>query len=384
MNDENVVLMQTKPQASHHHYADLFNLAPIAYFILNKNGLIIDANAFGLDLIGMKKSALLNHCFSRHIAPEYQLFFSQFCQGMAGNEQSQTCEIKLQRWSGPAFDALLECCFIQATQTKTEHFLICVTDINLRNTHEQSIHLQRSKIANIDKIRSMNEQIYSLSRNQNNSLTVMGNYINGCIRRLESDNFSADDILQTLKKISQQASELTNSISQVRNLSSKSVLRYELTDINNVINDVLPLIKYELPDFPITMRYDPAGTLPSVKIDRLHIQQVILSLVRNSIEAMKDADTTQPKLLIETRLSNNNEIEIDLLDNGPGFDLVSAEQLFEPHFTTKPYAMGLGLSTSRSIIEKHGGQLTAQMNPEGGANFQLTLPCAHIVPGESA
>jgi C4-dicarboxylate-specific signal transduction histidine kinase len=90
---------------------------------------------------------------------------------------------------------------------------------------------------------------------------------------------------------------------------------------------------------------------------------------------MHDVNTIQPKILIETRLLNTNEIEISLHDNGPGFDPALLNKLFEPNFTTKPYAIGLGLPTSRSIVEKHGGQLTALLNPAGGANFQFSLPC---------
>jgi len=91
---------------------------------------------------------------------------------------------------------------------------------------------------------------------------------------------------------------------------------------------------------------------------------------------MHDAKTTQPKLLIEARLMNNNEVAISLLDNGPGFEPSAVKKIFEPNFTTKSYALGLGLATSRTIIEKHGGQLSAQLNPAGGASFQFTLSCA--------
>ncbi len=124
--------------------------------------------------------------------------------------------------------------------------------------------------------------------------------------------------------------------------------------------------------------YESVNSLPLVKLDKLHIQQVILNLARNSIEAMRDANTKEPKLFIEVRLVNNNVIEITILDNGPGFEQALAHKLFEPHFTTKTYAMGLGLSVSRTIVEKHGGQLTAQVNASGGAYFQMTLPCVAI------
>jgi C4-dicarboxylate-specific signal transduction histidine kinase len=91
---------------------------------------------------------------------------------------------------------------------------------------------------------------------------------------------------------------------------------------------------------------------------------------------MKDANISEPKLLIETRLVNQDVLELIMLDNGPGFDKSVGQKLFDPFFTTKPYAVGLGLSLSRTIVEKHGGELIAQSNTATGAHFKLTLPCA--------
>jgi two-component system sensor kinase FixL len=355
-------------------------LAPIAYFTLNDDGLIIEANQAGLDLLGMKKAALLNRCFSKYIAAEFQLVFSKFRQGIKHFKTAESCELKLTRWSGPAFDALLECKVLQSSHAKEEQFLICATDITSRKAQEHAIHLKRAKMAAIDRMRSMNEQIYSLTRTQNNCLTIMSNYINGCIRRFESDNYNSAELAEIMRKIAIQTTELTQGIQQVRNLSSKSVLRYEFSNIAKTIQDAIALIHSELFEYPFELRYEAMDTLPLVKIDSLHIQQVLLNLVRNSVEAMRDARILQPKLLVECKQSDNNEIVVSILDNGPGFNRNNIDKIFETHFTTKSYAMGLGLPTSRTIVEKHGGQLTAALNPAGGANFILTIPCGYSLP----
>lgn len=232
-------------------------------------------------------------------------------------------------------------------------------------------------MASIDKMRSMNEKIYSIAHNQNHSLAVIDNYIYGCIHRMESEKYNPDELLKILKKVAHQSRMLANIILEMKNLASKTIFRYESFNINSIIQETLSLINYEMLGLSVTVHYEPTDTLPSVKLDKIHIQQAILNLARNSIEAMRDANINEPKLLIELRLTNNM-IEITLLDNGPGFELEIAHKLFEPHFTTKPYAIGLGLSVSRSIVEKHGGHLTGQNNFSGGACFQLTLPCVEI------
>lgn len=376
LQNESLINAQQNLQVSHDKFADLYNLAPVGYFTLNADGLIIDVNQSGLDLLAMKRNSVINRCFSLYLTPEFQMLFSQVRRNLQSTKAVHSCEVKMVKWSGPSFDVQLECKSIRDTNDMYDQCLICMADISSRKIAEHVMQLQRVKISAIDRVRSMSEQVYSLTRNQNHCLAIMTNYISGCIRRLESGKFNAAELINSLQKVVAQSSGLSQMIQQVRNLTSKSVLRYENSNINTIISDSLSLILDESPDYPVVIQYEKTDSLPSVKVDKLHIQQVILSLARNAIEAMSDAKTIQPKLLIEARLVNNNEIIVSLLDNGPGLDLIAVQKIFDVNYTTKSYALGLGLATSRTIIEKHGGQLSAHVNSCGGASFQFTLPCA--------
>ncbi|MDX1901922.1 MAG: ATP-binding protein [Gammaproteobacteria bacterium] len=378
IQNEDLIKTQLELQGSHNKYADLYNLAPIAYFTLNKDGLIVDVNQSGLDLFGMKKSMLINRCFSRYIVPEFQILFSQYRKMLLKENFSKSYELKLISWSGPAFDAQLDCKSIQGANGERQ-LLICITNITDRKLLEQSMHLKQIKMASIDKMRLINEQIYSIAYNQNHTMTIINNYIYGCIRRLETDKYNPDEILRTLKEVSQQLCVLANTIHQMKSFTSKIILRYERANINAIIKETLALIQYEMLEFPIAIQYEPVDSFPTVKLDKSHIQQAILNLARNAIEAMRDARINDPKLLIDVQHTSTNQVEIALLDNGPGFERRLIHKLFEPHFTTKSYAMGLGLSVSRTIVEKHGGQLIAQLNESGGACFKLSLPCVSAV-----
>jgi PAS domain S-box-containing protein len=376
IQNEDLIKSQLDLQIANKKYQDLYNLAPIPYFTFNKDNLIIDVNQAGLDLLGMKKEMLINRCFSRYIMREYQALFSQYRQRALKEDITQSCELKLLRWAGATFDAKLQFKAIHEAYSEQKQLLVCITDITLLKEYETAMHLQQVKMASIDRMRSMNEQIYAMTQSQNQAITVIDNYIHGCIRRLESEDYSKDDLIQALTKVAQQSRVIGDIIQQTKKYVSKTVFRYERVDLNAVIMDTLPLIHYEALEFPITVHYEPNQSLPAIKADRLHIQQAILHLARNSIEAMKDANISEPKLLIETRLVNQDVLELIMLDNGPGFDKSVGQKLFDPFFTTKPYAVGLGLSLSRTIVEKHGGELIAQSNTATGAHFKLTLPCA--------
>jgi len=378
VQNEDLIKTQIDLEASHNRYADLYNLAPMAYFTLNFAGLIVDVNQAGLDLLGLKKRMLINRCFSRFVVPESQAVFSQFRLMVQREETQRSCELKLLRWSGPSFDAQLASGTIQHSSTSEKQILICITDISKRIEMEKFLHLQQARMASIERIRSMNEQVHSIAHSQNHSLAIIDNYIYGCIKRLESENFKKEDLYLALKKSSHQTRVLSGIISQMKNISSRATLRFERANLDMMINETLALIHYESGEYPVAVHYEAVEGMPAVKLDKLHVQQVILCLARNAIEAMRDEGIKDPRLMIEIRRMENHSVEFSIIDNGPGFSPQIAPKIFDAHFTTKPYALGLGLSISRTIAEKHSGTLTAQLNSSGGAHFQMVLPCVAV------
>jgi len=378
IQNEDLIKTQIELQLSNNKYTDLYNFAPVAYFTLNSSGLIVDVNQAGLDLLGIEKRILINRCFSRYIIPESQTLFSQYRQGILKGNGARTCDLKMMHWSGPVFEVQLESKSIKDVNSNDNQLLICVIDMTEKIQIEKFMHSQQAKISSINRVRSMNEQVYSISHSQNHSLSVINNYIYDCIRRIEAENFNKNEMLLVLKKTLHQTKVLADIILQMKTVSSRTTIRYELADLKSVLHEALMLVKYEASDFFVKINYEAMENIPQVKIDKLHIQQVILSLTRNSIEAMRDAAVSDPKIFIEARVTDENFVEISVIDNGPGFDKNIVQQIFDPSFTTKSYGMGFGLAISRTIIERHNGHLTAQTNPSGGAHFQIILPCIAI------
>jgi C4-dicarboxylate-specific signal transduction histidine kinase len=161
-------------------------------------------------------------------------------------------------------------------------------------------------------------------------------------------------------------------ISRIRLLFKKGTPQHDLVDLNGVIEEMIVLLRGETTRYSISVRTEPAADLPQVMGDRVQLQQVLMNLIMNSIEAMKDVDDTR-ELGIKSQRAENEEVVVSVTDSGVVLPPQQAEQIFNAFFTTKPQGTGMGLRISRSIIESHGGRLWAADNSPRGASFYFTL-----------
>ncbi|HEX3184395.1 MAG TPA: sensor histidine kinase, partial [Pyrinomonadaceae bacterium] len=165
-------------------------------------------------------------------------------------------------------------------------------------------------------------------------------------------------------------------IARIRALLKKTPPSKTLLDVNEFINEVVALTQSEIVQHGIHLRVVPENDLPKVPGDRIQLQQVMLNLIVNAVEAMLSIDDRQRALLITSGRFNNDGVRIAVSDNGPGIDPQRAHHVFDAFSTTKPEGMGMGLAISRSIIDAHGGRLWTEANDQQGATFQFTLPIA--------
>lgn len=377
IQNEDLIKSQNELEESRAKYAELYDLAPVGYFSINQQGLITEVNDAGCQLLGLKKSLLINRCFSRYIIPSHQAIFSEYRRLAFKEKKLQILELKLIKWNQPSFYAALHCKVIENVHTGAQQLLTFVTDITGQKQAEEALHMQRIKVAAIDRLRSINELVYSLAQEQNNSLMMIDNYLQGCIRRLESNNYQPAELLEVLKKAALQSRTISDSVKNRMIATSKSIFFYVPASINILIKQTIALLTHEVLDYPVDIQYSEPEQDIKLKIDIFHIQQVLLNLARNAIEAMRNSRIQEPKLLFEIATTLKT-VEVTLFDNGPGLSEEIIPKLFAPHFTTKSYGIGLGLVVSRAIIEKHGGQLFAIPNPSGGACFGFNLPHAAL------
>jgi signal transduction histidine kinase len=156
-----------------------------------------------------------------------------------------------------------------------------------------------------------------------------------------------------------------------------------LIDVNEVIRGMIVLLRHEAIQYNVSFRTELAARIPQITGDRVQLQQVMLNLIMNSIEAMRDVEGKR-ELIIKTRRTENDQVLVSVSDTGVGLPELESDQIFNAFFTTKPEGTGMGLRISRSIIESHGGRLWAAANSPRGATFHLTLPDAVAVSEMSA
>ncbi|TAK74730.1 MAG: PAS domain-containing sensor histidine kinase [Gammaproteobacteria bacterium] len=360
-------------EESRHRYANLYDFIPFGYFTLNQHGRILEVNEAGANLIGIKKQKLIDSNLSRYMIANSQPIFNEHCNSTLNEMSLNTCEVKFLRKGGSSFYAQINSKAIANSITDEKYLLMFITDISNQKEQEEHLHSHKHKIASMDRTRSMGEFAEIISHELNHPLGVILNYLHGSIRRLEQGSFELKDIVHALKQASEQSQRVTEIILRMKNFTYKGTMNFELIDINDIIKVVISLIQYETLEFPINIHYLPIKNPPLLTVDKIHIEQVMVNIARNAIEAMRDAKVSEPRLIIEANQVTPNSIEICVIDNGPGVQSDTLPKLFSPYFTTKPYGVGLGLAVSRTIIEAHGSQLVVEANPFGGACFKFIL-----------
>jgi signal transduction histidine kinase len=198
-----------------------------------------------------------------------------------------------------------------------------------------------------------------------------------CLRMLAADPPNLDRAADTARRTIRDANRATEIIKHLRALFSRKAPTIESIHLNDAAREVIALSAYEFRQGHVTVQTDFADNMPNVSGDRIQLQQVILNLLLNASEAMRDVEGRPRTLLIRTELEDDGDhVSLSVQDAGPGLDSRNIEKLFEAFHTTKPEGMGVGLSISRSIIESHEGRLWAEANDGYGATFSFSIPCA--------
>lgn len=259
-------------------------------------------------------------------------------------------------------------------QGKPQRMVGVAIDITERKKTEQLARHHQTELAYIARVSSMGEMASALAHELNQPLTVINSYVSGCIHRLEKNTDEKESIIDAMKKAMQHVELAGQIIHRMKNFVRHGELHYEIILINDLIKEALRLIQYEIQDISLTINLELAEDLPKIEVDKIQIEQVLLNLMRNGFEAMLTAKTPKPILTISTEYLTSHVIKITIKDNGPGINMNMKDRLFVPYFTSKTRGMGMGLAICRTIIEGHGGQISAQTSLEGGACFQFTLP----------
>jgi len=251
-------------------------------------------------------------------------------------------------------------------------FVGAVTDATGRKRAEEALRQAQADLAHVDLVTTMGELTASLAHEVNQPIAAAVTNANTCLRWLTRDHPDLEEAREAASRIVKDATRAADIISRTRLLFKKGTPQHDLVDVNEVIGEMIVLLRGEATRYSISVRTELAADLPQVMGDRVQLQQVLMNLIMNSIDAMKDADGTR-ELAIKSQRTENEEVAVSVTDSGVGLPPQQAAQIFNAFFTTKPHGTGMGLRISRSIVESHGGRLWAADNSPRGASFCFTL-----------
>jgi signal transduction histidine kinase len=232
----------------------------------------------------------------------------------------------------------------------------------------------RQAMAHIGRVSAMGELTASLAHEVNQPLTAILTNAQVAQRFLAADTVDVGEIREILDDIVADDKRAADVIRRVRLLLKKGDLEYVPLDLNDVVTEVARLVMSDAAIRNVSMRVEPAPGLPRVRGDRVQLQQVVLNLVLNGLDATSEPGAGDQSLVIRTFADGPAVVGVAVQDTGPGIPAKNAEHIFEPLYTTKADGIGMGLAIARTIVDAHGGRLTAANNEKGGATFQFTLP----------
>jgi signal transduction histidine kinase len=248
-----------------------------------------------------------------------------------------------------------------------------VTERRRAEQESERLRQAESDLAHISRVTTMGELTASLAHEITQPISAAMTDANACRRWLARDLPEVEEAHQAASRVTEDLRRASDIIGRIRLLFKKSAPEREPVDVNEVIREMIVLLSYEANRFSVSIRPDVADDLPRVMADRVQLQQVLMNLMLNGIDAMKDVGDAG-ELIVRSERGGNGELLISVADTGVGLPLEREDQIFDAFFTTKPHGTGMGLSISRSIVEAHGGRLWAAPNAGRGTTFQFTLP----------
>jgi C4-dicarboxylate-specific signal transduction histidine kinase len=238
----------------------------------------------------------------------------------------------------------------------------------------ETLQKVQTELAHVTRVMTVGELTASIAHELNQPLAAIVTNSNACLRWLGGAQPNLDEARKAVDRIIKDSYRASDVISRVRALVKKTPARNDLVDLNEVIVEVLALAQNQARRAGVVLKRELATDLPRVRGDRVQLQQVILNLVINGLEAIAKNKNGERELSISSGIDDSKDMTIAVRDTGEGLDPANLDRVFDAFFTTKADGMGMGLAISRTIIESHGGRLWATPNSPRGAIFQFTLP----------
>jgi two-component system sensor kinase FixL len=359
------------------HLRSILDAVPDATVVIDGNGVIQSFSAAAERLFGYQESAVVGSNVSMLMPSPYREAHDHYIGRYLTTGEKRIIGIDRvvsgQRKDGSTFPMKLEVGEMKSSERR--FFTGFIRDLTERQETEHQLQELQTELARLSRLTAMGEMASTLAHEINQPLSAISNYLQGCNRLLETvDHPNAQKIRDALAETTKQTLRAGNIIRQLREFVARGETEKHPENINKLVEEAsaLALVGAKEEGVKTLFRFDIH--IDPVLVEKVQIQQVLLNLMRNAIEAMHGCP--RKELLVATAKADRDMIEVSVADTGSGLAEEITDRLFQPFVTTKPAGMGVGLSISKRIIDAHGGEMWAEPNPGGGTVFRFTLQSA--------
>jgi two-component system sensor kinase FixL len=349
----------------------IYDTAPDALIVINERGMIQSFSAAAERMFGWSASEVvgreLNMLMPQPYAREHDAYMNRYMTTGEKRIIGIGRIVVAQRKDGATFPIELAVGEVRSEQGR--FFTGFIRDLTERQAAEARLQELQSELVHISRMTAMGEMASALAHELNQPLSAIANYLSGARRLLGQ---SADSrALDALEKANDQALRAGEIIRRLRDFLARGEAERRVESLSRLAQEACALALVGAKDQGVRVRYQFDTAADRVLVDRVPVQQVVLNLVRNAIDAMNESPSKT--ITISTAPGEQGMVMLSVADTGPGVDSSAAARLFQPFVTTKAEGMGVGLSISRTIVEAHGGRIWTEPNPGGGAIFKFTL-----------
>jgi len=364
-------------EESERRFRAIFNSTYEFIGLLDPEGTVLEANQTALDFIGCSNADIVGKPFWEtpwwiH-SPSLQ---KRLREGVAEARHGKLVRFETEHFGKEGQRVVIDFSLkpVLNEQGETELIIPEGHDITERKHAEEEAQRMQQEFAHVMRLSTMGEMASSMAHELNQPLTALISYCGTALQLARDIPSLPEGYIDILERASGQAHRAGDVIRHLREFVSKGSNNKIWVVLDDLIQDVIDLISWELRSSDIQVVFQPGSPACEVLVDKVQIEQVLVNLIRNGIEAIRQAGIPGGRVDIATRVAAEGSVEVTIADNGPGIDSTMAESLFEPYQTSKEEGMGMGLSISRSIIEAHNGRLWVDEQRQQGALFCINIP----------
>lgn len=358
-------------------YRLIFETAATLITSVNSQGLVVDCNHRIKEMLGYERKEIIGQTMGKIIHPDYLPKAQKALKEILTKGFLYNHDYKMVHKNGKLIDVTMNSSAMKGEDGQYERTICIITDITERVQAEQQARKHQEDLAHVSRLSTIGEMASGLAHELNQPLSAILSYANACSHLIKGDSPDIEKIKNSLEIIAAQTIRSGEIIHRIKNFVRKTEPRRTDININDIVKNVSDFIDADIIRNKIVLKLDLTKQMPMVLADSIQIEQVLLNLALNSIEALADEQSRKRQLTIKTSTHNGDTIEVEVCDSGKGLDSEIKQKIFDSFFSTKPEGLGIGLSISRSIIESHKGQIWATENRDGGTKFKFTLPIAH-------